>query len=146
MSLGLPGAATANYLLTNPGPDTPVVQDIPGATIALRIAGARLQRRRVHGQQALREQLVADLVVPLVAADRATSRASSATTTASPIRASRRSTTTRPTIRRYTTIGVPLFGYTGDIRFLGTAGDGPLPLDRTHDVKAVWHLRVRRWG
>jgi hypothetical protein len=33
-SLGLPGAASANYLLTNPGPNTPVVQDIPGATVA----------------------------------------------------------------------------------------------------------------
>jgi hypothetical protein len=28
-----------------------------------------------------------------------------------------------------------VFGYTGDIRFLGKAGEGPLPLDRTHDVK-----------
>jgi hypothetical protein len=33
-SLGLPGAATTNYLLTNPGPETPVVQDIPGATVS----------------------------------------------------------------------------------------------------------------
>jgi hypothetical protein len=35
----------------------------------------------------------------------------------------------------YTAIGVPEFGYSGDIRFLGTAGNGPLPLDRTHGVK-----------
>ena len=35
----------------------------------------------------------------------------------------------------YTSIGAPQFGYTGDIRFLGSAGSGPLPLDRTHDVK-----------
>lgn len=33
VSLGLPGAATANYLLTNPGPRTPVVQSIRGGTI-----------------------------------------------------------------------------------------------------------------
>ena len=35
----------------------------------------------------------------------------------------------------YTAIGATQFGYAGDIRFLGTAGNGPLPLDRTHDVK-----------
>jgi hypothetical protein len=35
----------------------------------------------------------------------------------------------------YASIGGPLFGYQGDIRFLGGAGNGPLPLDRTHDVK-----------
>src|SRR5204862_6325938 len=38
-SLGLPGAATANYLLTNPGPNTPVVQDIPGATFGFESPG-----------------------------------------------------------------------------------------------------------
>ena len=35
----------------------------------------------------------------------------------------------------YATIGAPQFGYNGDIRFLGSAGEGPLPLDRTHDIK-----------
>jgi outer membrane receptor protein involved in Fe transport len=35
----------------------------------------------------------------------------------------------------YTAIGVPQFGYQGDIRFLGRAGAGPLPLDRPHQVK-----------
>ncbi len=35
----------------------------------------------------------------------------------------------------YTAIGVPQFGYQGDIRFLGRAGAGLLPLDRTHQVK-----------
>jgi hypothetical protein len=35
----------------------------------------------------------------------------------------------------YTAIGVPQFGYQGDIRFLGELGKGPLPLDRPHDVK-----------
>jgi hypothetical protein len=34
----------------------------------------------------------------------------------------------------YTAIGGPL-GYRGDIRFLGEAGEGPLPLDRPHQVK-----------
>jgi len=35
----------------------------------------------------------------------------------------------------YTAIGVPRFGYKGDVRFLGSLGSGPLPLDRPHQVK-----------
>ncbi len=35
----------------------------------------------------------------------------------------------------YTSIGVPRFGYRGDVRFLGKLGEGPLPNDRTHQVK-----------
>jgi hypothetical protein len=35
----------------------------------------------------------------------------------------------------YTQIGTPQFGYRGDIRFLGRLGAGPLPNDRTHQVK-----------
>jgi hypothetical protein len=35
----------------------------------------------------------------------------------------------------YTSIGVPRFGYKGDIRYLGAAGAGPLPNDRTHQIK-----------
>jgi hypothetical protein len=36
----------------------------------------------------------------------------------------------------YTQIGVPQFGYRGDIRYLGTTlGQGPLPNDRTHQLK-----------
>ena len=35
----------------------------------------------------------------------------------------------------YTEIGVPQFGFSGDIRFLGAMGEGPLPNDRTHQFK-----------
>jgi len=36
----------------------------------------------------------------------------------------------------YTQIGVPQFGYRGDIRYQGTTlGQGPLPNDRTHQLK-----------
>jgi len=35
----------------------------------------------------------------------------------------------------YTAIGVPEFGYRGDIRYLGSLGAGPLPLDRPHQAK-----------
>jgi hypothetical protein len=35
----------------------------------------------------------------------------------------------------YTAVGLPQFGYKGDIRYLGSLGNGPLPLDRPHQVK-----------
>jgi outer membrane receptor protein involved in Fe transport len=35
----------------------------------------------------------------------------------------------------FTEIGGTQFGYLGDIRFLGALGEGPLPLDRPHQVK-----------
>jgi hypothetical protein len=134
VSLGLPGAASANYLLTNPGPGTPVIQDIPGATVSFEAP--------VHNFNA----------IEFTANKRFTNRWS----LASSYRWSRLTgnfegffrndngqsdpgisslydyPTNDPT---YTTIGVPKFGYTGDIRNLGAAGDGPLPLDRTHDIK-----------
>ena len=43
--------------------------------------------------------------------------------------------TSRRTTRATRAIGVPQFGYKGDIRFLGALGEGPLPLDRPHVVK-----------
>jgi len=36
----------------------------------------------------------------------------------------------------YTEIGVPQYGFAGDIRYLGRLGAGPLPNDRTHQLKA----------
>ena len=133
-SLGLPGAATTDYLLTNPGPNTPVVQDIPGATVSFEAP--------VHKFNAVEFT--------------ANKRLSSNWSLASSYRWSRLTgnfegffrndngqsdpaisslydyPTNDPT---YTSIGAPQFGYSGDIRFLGSAGSGPLPLDRTHDVK-----------
>jgi hypothetical protein len=35
----------------------------------------------------------------------------------------------------YSEIGVPRFGFRGDIRYLGELGAGPLPTDRTHQFK-----------
>ncbi len=42
----------------------------------------------------------------------------------------------------YTSIGVPQFGFDGDIRFLG-ATDGILPLDRTHQFKVYGNYAFR---
>jgi hypothetical protein len=36
----------------------------------------------------------------------------------------------------YTQIGGPQFGFLGDIRYQGALGSGPLPNDRTHQIKA----------
>ena len=48
----------------------------------------------------------------------------------------------------YTAIGVPQFGFRGDIRFLGALGEGPLPNDRPHQGKVfgnyVWNNGQRR--
>jgi outer membrane receptor protein involved in Fe transport len=35
----------------------------------------------------------------------------------------------------YSQLGVPMFGFRGDIRYLGELGAGPLPTDRTHQFK-----------
>jgi hypothetical protein len=134
ISLGLPGAATADYLLTNPGPNTPVVQDIPGVTIGF--------ESPVHNYNAVEFT--------------ANKRLANHWSLASSYRWSRLTgnfegffrndngqsdpgitslydyPTNDPT---YAAIGAPQFGYLGDVRFLGSAGNGPLPLDRTHDVK-----------
>jgi len=45
----------------------------------------------------------------------------------------------------YTSIGVPLFGFRGEIRYLGALGAGPLPLARRHAWK-VYSNYVTRVG
>ena len=44
----------------------------------------------------------------------------------------------------YTQIGVPLYGYKGDIRFLGALGAGPLPNDRPHQLKILGTYNLPR--
>ena len=46
----------------------------------------------------------------------------------------------------YTSIGVPQFGYSGDVRYLGALGEGPLPLDRPHQFKVVRELLRSTWA
>ena len=43
----------------------------------------------------------------------------------------------------YTAIGVPQFGFRGDIRYLGHSVTGPLPLDRPHQFKVLRQLCLR---
>ena len=45
----------------------------------------------------------------------------------------------------YTAIGVPEFGFRGDIRYLGALGAGPLPTDRPHQFKVYGNYSMN-WG
>ena len=45
----------------------------------------------------------------------------------------------------YTAIGVPQFGYRGDIRFLGALGAGRSPTDRPHQFKVYGNYAIN-WG
>jgi outer membrane receptor protein involved in Fe transport len=129
--LGLPGADSVDYLLTNPGPATPTSGGL-GATF----------ESPVHNYNA----------IELTANKRLTNNWSLLTS----YRYSRLRGTYEGFYRddngqsdpgitslydfptndpSYTAIGVPRFGYKGDIRFLGDLGSGPLPLDRPHQLK-----------
>jgi hypothetical protein len=134
ISLGLPGAATANYLLTNPGPNTPVVQDIPGATVsfespvhdynALEFTASKRLAQNWSLIASYRWSRLTGNFEGFFRNDNGQSDPGITSLYDYP--------TNDPT---YSAIGAPTFGYTGDIRLLGTAGNGSLPLDRTHDVK-----------
>jgi hypothetical protein len=133
-SLGLPGAATANYLLTNPGPGTPVVQGIPGATVSFEspvhnynAVEFSANKRLAHNWSLISSYRWSRLTGNFEGFFRNDNGQSDPGITSLydyP--------TNDPT---YAAIGATRFGYVGDIRFLGTVGNGPLPLDRTHDVK-----------
>jgi carboxypeptidase family protein/TonB-dependent receptor-like protein len=130
-SLGIPGAATADYTLTNPGPNTQVLGGLGGSF-----------ESPIHNYNAI--EVTADKRL----ADNWAIFAS--------YRWSRLRGTYEGSYRddngqsdpgitslydfptndpSYTAIGVPQFGFKGDIRFLGDLGSGPLPLDRPHQIK-----------
>jgi hypothetical protein len=133
-SLGLPGATTADYLLTNPGPATPVAQVIDGTTVgfespihdfnAVEITANKRLANRWSLASSYRWSRLTGNFEGFFRNDNGQSDPGISSLYDYP--------TNDPT---YQSIGGPQFGYVGDIRFLGTAGSGPLPLDRTHDVK-----------
>ena len=133
-SLGLPGAATANYVLTNPGPATQVIQDVPGATVSFESpthtfnAVELTANKRLTNSWSLtssyRWSRLTGNFEGFFRNDNGQSDPGITSLYDYP--------TNDPT---YTAIGTPQFGYAGDIRYLGAAGQGPLPLDRTHDIK-----------
>ena len=129
--LGVPGAATADYTLTNPGPGTPVLGGL----------GASFEAP-VHDYNAV--EVTADKRLGDRWAIHASYRWSRLTGTfegfyrddngqSDPGITSLYDFPTNDS--SYVAIGVPRFGYKGDIRFQGEAGSGPLPLDRPHQAK-----------
>ena len=138
--LGIPGATTADYTLTNPGPATPTAGGL----------GASFEKA-IHRYNAIE-----------VTADKRFSDRWSLLTS---YRYSRLRGTFEGFFRddngqsdpgitslfdfatndpSYTAIGVPQFGYRGDVRYLGALGQGPLPLDRPHQVKVFGNYEFPR--
>jgi hypothetical protein len=140
-SLGVAGAATADYLLTNPGPSTPVVQSVPGVTVAFDApihnynAVEFSANKRLAGNWSLissyRWSRLTGNFEGFFRNDNGQSDPGISSLYDYP--------TNDPT---YATIGATQFGFVGDIRFLGTPG--PLPLDRTHDIKIYGTYGVGR--
>jgi hypothetical protein len=129
--LGLPGADTVEYILTNPGPDTPVAGGL-GASFekpihtyhAIELTADKRFRDSWSLHTSYRYSRLRGTVEGFFRDDNGQSDPGITSLYDFP--------TNDPS---YTTIGVPRFGYRGDIRYLGELGEGPLPLDRPHQVK-----------
>jgi outer membrane receptor protein involved in Fe transport len=129
--LGVPGATSADYVLTNPGPSTAVIGD-SGATFeepvhtynAVEITGDKRFGDNWSLHASYRWSRLRGTVEGFFRDDNGQSDPGITSLYDFP--------TNDPS---YTAIGGPQFGYRGDIRYLGALGDGPLPLDRPHEVK-----------
>ncbi len=129
--LGIPGATTADYTLTNPGPDTPTAGGL-GATFekaihrynAIELTADKRFANRWALQTSYRYSRLRGTFEGFFRDDNGQSDPGITSLFDFP--------TNDPS---YTAIGVPQFGYRGDVRFLGALGEGPLPLDRPHQVK-----------
>ena len=129
--LGIPGATTADYTLTNPGPDTPTAGDL-GASFekaihrynAIEVTADKRFADRWALQASYRYSRLRGTFEGFFRDDNGQSDPGITSLFDFP--------TNDPS---YTAIGVPQFGYRGDVRFLGALGEGPLPLDRAHQVK-----------
>jgi len=129
--LGLPGAATANYTLTNPGPNTPVLGGL-GASFeapvhdydAVEFTAAKRLGNKWAMQASYRWSRLKGTYEGFYRDDNGQSDPGITSLYDFP--------TNDPS---YVAIGAPRFGYKGDIRFQGDAGSGPLPLDRPHQVR-----------
>jgi hypothetical protein len=129
--LGIPGAATADYTLTNPGPATPVLGGL-GASFeapvhnynAVEVTASKRLADNWSLQASYRWSRLTGTYEGFYRDDNGQSDPGITSLYDFP--------TNDPS---YTAIGVPQFGYKGDIRFLGDLGSGPLPLDRPHQVK-----------
>ena len=129
--LGIEGASTADYILTNPGPDTPTSGDLGAAFEkavhrynAVEFTAERRFSNRWAMQASYRYSRLRGTYDGFFRDDNGQSDPGITSLFDFP--------TNDPT---YTSIGVPQFGYRGDVRYLGVLGEGPLPLDRPHQFK-----------
>jgi len=130
--LGVPGTQSIDYVLTNPGPDTPVQGDL-GASYenpihtynAVEITADKRFANHWGLQSSYRYSRLRGTYEGFFRDDNGQSDPGITSLFDFP--------TNDPS---YTAIGVPQFGYSGDVRYLGAAGSGPLPLDRPHQFKA----------
>ena len=129
--LGIPGAATANYTLTNPGPNTPVLGGL-GASFespihdynAIEVTADKRLSDNWAIQASYRWSRLRGTFEGFYRDDNGQSDPGISSLYDFP--------TNDPS---YTAIGAARFGYLGDIRFQGDLGSGPLPLDRPHQIK-----------
>jgi len=129
--LGVPGTQTVNYVLTNPGPNTPVLGDL-GASFekpihtynAIEVSADKRFANRWGLQASYTYSRLRGTYEGFFRDDNGQSDPGITSLFDFP--------TNDPS---YTSIGVPQFGYSGDVRYLGALGAGPLPLDRPHQAK-----------
>jgi len=129
--LGIPGAATATYILTNPTASTPTAGDL-GASFedpihkydAIEFVADKRFGNNWSMQVSYRYSRLRGTFEGFFRDDNGQSDPGITSLFDFP--------TNDPS---YTAIGVPQFGYSGDIRYLGALGQGPLPLDRPHQIK-----------
>jgi hypothetical protein len=129
--LGLPGADSVDYVLTNPGPDTPTSGGL-GAAFEKPIHDYDSVEftfdRRFSGNWALQASYRWSRLWGTFEGSYRDDNGQSDPGITSLFDFP----TNDPT---YASLGAAQFGYLGDIRYLGRAGAGPLPLDRPHQVK-----------
>jgi outer membrane receptor protein involved in Fe transport len=129
--LGIPGADSVDYTLTNPSSSTPTAGDL-GASFekathrynAVEVTADKRFADRWSLQASYRYSRLRGTFEGFYRDDNGQSDPGITSLFDFP--------TNDPS---YTAIGVPQFGYRGDVRFLGALGEGPLPLDRPHQVK-----------
>jgi hypothetical protein len=129
---GLPGTQSIDYVLTNPGPSTSVQGDLGAAFEtpihrynAVEITADKRLANHWALQASYRYSRLRGTYEGFYRDDNGQSDPGISSLFDFP--------TNDPT---YTSIGVPQFGYRGDVRYLGALGAGPLPLDRPHEIKA----------
>jgi hypothetical protein len=130
--LDIPGATTVDYTLTNPGVNTPTAGNL-GASFenpthrynAIELTADKRFNDRWALQASYRYARLRGTFEGFYRDDNGQSDPGISSLFDFP--------TNDPS---YTAIGVSQFGYRGDVRFLGALGEGPLPLDRAHEIKA----------